>query len=72
MADTEAIFVGGPKDGTVFDSDGSGLVEVPIDDLVHRYIRTTATRDQAGRTYPVYNYDGEIRTAEARRDAQAP
>jgi hypothetical protein len=31
---------------------------------------TTATREQDGQTYRVFNYDGEIRTAEARRDAQ--
>jgi hypothetical protein len=70
MADTEAIFIGGPNDGTVFETDGSGLVEVPIDDLVHRYIRTGATREQDGRTYRVYNYDGEVRTARARRESE--
>jgi hypothetical protein len=70
MADTAAIFIGGPKDSTVFESDDSGLIEVPIDDLVHRYIRTGATRERDGRTYRVYNYDGEIRTAQARREAE--
>ena len=61
MADTDAIFVGGPRDGTVFDAPDSPLVEVPIDNLVHRYIRTTATREQDGQTYRVFNYDGEVR-----------
>ena len=63
MADTEAIFVGGPRDGAIFDAPDSALVEVPIDDLVHRYIRTTATRERDGRTYRVFNYDGEIRSS---------
>jgi hypothetical protein len=70
MADTDAIFIGGPNDGTVFEAPDSALVEVPMDDLVHRYIRTTATREQDGRTYLVYNYDGEIRTGGARREAE--
>ncbi len=70
MADTDAIFIGGPNDGTVFDAPDSALVEVTIDDLVHRYIRTNASREQDGRTYRVFNYDGEIRTSEARREAE--
>jgi hypothetical protein len=72
MADTDAIFVGGPKDGTLFDAQDQGLVEVPIDDLVHRYVPTTKTRERDGQTYRVYNYDGEIRSSEARRDAGTP
>ncbi len=70
MADTAAIFVGGPNDDTTFEAPDSALVEVPLDDLVHRYIRTTATRERDGRTYLVYNYDGEIRTAAARQEAE--
>jgi hypothetical protein len=70
MADTNAIFVGGPNDGTVFGAPDSALVEVPIEDLVHRYIRTTRTREQDGQTYRVYNYDGEIRGGGARREAE--
>ncbi len=66
MADT-AIYIGGPHDGTVFDPPDSALVEVPIDDLVHRYVRTTATREIDGQTYQVFNYDGEIRSPEARK-----
>lgn len=29
MADSDSIFVGGPRDGTVFAAPDSGLVEVP-------------------------------------------
>jgi hypothetical protein len=63
MTDTEpdAMFVGGPRDGELFDAQQAGLVEVLIDGMLHRYIPTTATREQGGTTFTVYNYDGEIR-----------
>ena len=72
MTDSDAIFVGGPRDGTVFAAPDSGLVEVPVDGLTHRYILTDATRDRDGKTYRVYTYDGEIRNAQAQPDVQAP
>jgi hypothetical protein len=72
MTDSDAIFIGGPRDGTVFAAPDSGLVEVPIGGLTHRYTLTTATRDRDGKTYRVYNYDGEIRNAQAQPDIQAP
>lgn len=56
----DAIFVGGPREGTRFDSDQVAVVELEIDGLVHRYIRTTQERDVDGGSYAVYNYDGEI------------
>lgn len=67
MSDTDAIFVGGPQDGTIFDAQDRALVEVPAEGLVHRYVTTTATREREGSTYRVYNYDGEVRSTEARR-----
>jgi hypothetical protein len=56
----DAIFVGGPRDGSLLDSHGSPLVEVNIDGLVHRYVLTTKTRERDGGSYTVYTYDGEI------------
>jgi hypothetical protein len=56
----DAIMVGGPREGTRFASEEAGLVELEIDGLIHRYIRTTATRDGDGESYLVYNYDGVI------------
>jgi hypothetical protein len=70
MTDTDAVFIGGPRNGTAFRADDSALIEVPVDDLVHRYIRTGTTREQNGRTYRVYNYDGEVRAAQAGRVAE--
>lgn len=72
MADSDAIFVGGPRDGTVFAAPDSGLVEVPIEGLTHRYILTSATRERDWKTYRVFNYDGQIRNAQAQPDVQAP
>lgn len=72
MADSNAIFVGGPSDGTVFAAPESGLIEVPIEGLTHRYILTDATRERDGKTYRVFNYDGQIRNAQAQPDVQAP
>jgi hypothetical protein len=72
MANSDVIFVGGPRDGTVSATPDSGLVEIPIEGLTHRYILTSATREHDGKTYRVFNYDGEIRNAEAAPDVQAP
>ncbi|MEE6258706.1 hypothetical protein [Plantactinospora sonchi] len=55
------ILLGGPRDGTLAPANDTALIEVELDGLVHRYVQTTATRDRDGATYPVYNYDGEVR-----------
>jgi hypothetical protein len=70
--DTEqdAIFVGGPRDGTVFHSNQVPLVELEINGMIHRYIRTTRHRDRDGRSYLVYNYDGEVDPTGARSGAE--
>ena len=57
----DAIMVGGPRDGERFTAPDTALVQLRIDGLSHRYIRTTATREIDGRRLLVYNYDGEIR-----------
>ncbi|MFC6021346.1 hypothetical protein ACFP2T_34875 [Plantactinospora solaniradicis] len=56
----DAILVGGPQDETLVASGDAGLLEAELDGLIHRYIRTTATRDREGKTFTVYNYDGEV------------
>ena len=61
----DAVFVGGPNDRTVFTSDEVAVVEVPQDDLIHRYVRTTARRDGDGVERVVYNYDGVVDPAGA-------
>jgi hypothetical protein len=57
----DAILIGGPRDGTPFRAEGSGLVTLEVEGLVHRYIRTTERRQRGGQDLLVYNYDGEVR-----------
>ncbi|HLL68086.1 MAG TPA: hypothetical protein VK453_20570 [Micromonosporaceae bacterium] len=56
----DAILVGGPRDGEPYAAEEAAVVELEIEGLVHRYIRTTKTREHGGHSYPVFNYDGEI------------
>ena len=53
---TKAHLVGGPRDGNTLDA-GDALVEVEIDGMMHRYIRTTKQSDEGA---TVYNYDGMV------------
>ena len=53
---TKAYLVGGPRDGSSQDADGKALVEIEIDGMIHRYIRTTKAHDDG----VVYNYDGMV------------
>ncbi|WP_433387051.1 hypothetical protein [Micromonospora sp. KLBMP9576] len=53
---TKAHLVGGPRDGSTLDT-GDALVEVEIDGMMHRYIRTTQRHGEGGITY---NYDGMV------------
>jgi hypothetical protein len=71
MSDSnDAIFIGGPRDQTPFSAGDSALVEVELEGLVHRYIRTTAHREVEGREVLVYNYDGEIDPTGAQSGAE--
>jgi hypothetical protein len=54
---TKAYLVGGPRDGSSQDVDGSALLEIEIDGMIHRYIRTTKRH---GEDSTVYNYDGMV------------
>jgi hypothetical protein len=56
----DAILIGGPRDGTVFHARDIALVELELDGMLHRYIRTTQERDHDGGSLLVYNYDGEV------------
>ncbi|SCL21914.1 hypothetical protein [Micromonospora inyonensis] len=54
---TDAWLVGGPRDGSTHDAGGSALLELEIDGLIHRYVRTTKQHDD---DTTVYNYDGAV------------
>ncbi|MET8371562.1 hypothetical protein ACPXB1_21085 [Micromonospora sp. DT68] len=52
-----AHLIGGPRDGSTHDTGGDALVEIEIDGMMQRYIRTTKQHDDGG---PLYNYDGMV------------
>ncbi|GAA1751684.1 hypothetical protein [Luedemannella helvata] len=56
MTDNDAVLVGGPGDGTTFEAEGAGLVELEYEEMVHRYIPTTQAREGMA----VYTYDGVV------------
>lgn len=56
----DAILAGGPRDGVLTAANGTDVMELEIDGLLHRYVVTTKQREQDGRSYTLYNYDGEI------------
>lgn len=72
MDGTDAILVGGPRDETEFNADDAALVELEIDGLIHRYIRTTADRQREGRRLLVYNYDGVVDPTGATPGVETP
>jgi len=55
-----AILFGGPRDGEQFPVGDAAVADLKIDGFIHRYIRTTQTREVDDRTLTVYNYDGEL------------
>ncbi|MEV4811638.1 hypothetical protein [Micromonospora avicenniae] len=57
MNDNTAHLVGGPRDGSSHETRGDALVELEIDGMIHRYIRTTREHDDGG---VVYAYDGMV------------
>jgi hypothetical protein len=59
--DSDAILIGGPRDGVLFRSESAAVVTLEIDGLIHRYLRTTAQREVGDSALPVYNYDGVVR-----------
>jgi hypothetical protein len=52
----DAILIGGPHDGTLFDPEAAPLVEFDVEGLRHRYIVTGQRHGQL----TVYNYDGVV------------
>jgi hypothetical protein len=57
---TDGLLRGGPCDGRNVDSDGRNLIEVEIDQVIHRYIRTTQQHGEADVTLTVFTYDGAV------------
>ncbi|NYF54740.1 hypothetical protein [Micromonospora purpureochromogenes] len=53
---TNAYLVGGPRDGSTQQAE-SALLEIDLDGMIHRYVRTTKQHGEDG---TVYNYDGMV------------
>lgn len=63
---SDVILIGGPRDGDRYDSPDTAAIQLEIDGLFHRYLRTEATREAGGETLRVYNYDGVVRPEAAK------
>jgi hypothetical protein len=71
-ANKDVLLVGGPRDGATVDAAGAAVVELQIEGFIHRYVVTTKHRENGGRSYKVYNYDGEIDPTGAQPGAETP
>jgi hypothetical protein len=54
----DAILVGGPRDGTLFTAEDTAIVELEIDGLIQRYLRTTRHQNRHGEDLRIFVYDG--------------
>jgi len=60
-----AVLTGGPGDGKTLDSGLAVMIEIEIDRVAHRYIRTTQQQADGGRELNVFAYDGAVDPAHA-------
>jgi hypothetical protein len=54
----DALLIGGPRDGTLFTAEDASSVELEIDGLVQRYLRTDREQSHDGTRMVVFAYDG--------------
>lgn len=54
----DAILLGGPRDGILFTAADAAVVQLEIDGLIQRYLRTSREQDHHGRALVVFVYDG--------------
>jgi hypothetical protein len=59
VTDHDALLQGGPLDGTSMPAGDTGLLELEVDGLIHRYTRTTQRGGPDGAMI-VYAYDGAV------------
>ncbi|MFI6763141.1 hypothetical protein ACIBF5_28825 [Micromonospora sp. NPDC050417] len=67
----DALLVGGPRDGTLFAAEDASSVELEIDGLVQRYLRTDQEQQQQGATVVVFAYDGVSDAAGTQAEVEA-
>jgi hypothetical protein len=54
----DAMLLGGPRDGTLFTAEDTAIVELEIDGLIQRYLRTSRQEDHRGQPVVIFVYDG--------------
>jgi hypothetical protein len=54
----DAMLLGGPRDGTLFTAEDAAIVQLEIDGLIQRYLRTSRREDHRGQPLVVFVYDG--------------
>ena len=54
----DAVLLGGPRNGTLFTAEDAAVVELEIDGLIQRYLRTSRYQDHDGQSVVIFVYDG--------------
>ncbi|GAB2954395.1 hypothetical protein GCM10027280_48490 [Micromonospora polyrhachis] len=54
----DALLLGGPRDGTLFTAEDAAIVQLEIDGLIQRYLRTSRHEQHDGQPLVVFVYDG--------------
>lgn len=67
----DALLVGGPRDGTLFTAEDASSVELEIDGLVQRYLRTDREQESQGGRMVVFAYDGVADAAGTQAEVEA-
>jgi hypothetical protein len=52
------MLLGGPRDGTLFTAEDAAIVQLEIDGLIQRYLRTARQEDHNGTPLVIFAYDG--------------
>jgi hypothetical protein len=54
----DAVLLGGPRDGVLFTAEDAAIVQLEVDGLIQRYLRTKRREDHNGMPLVVFVYDG--------------
>ncbi|GAB3146028.1 hypothetical protein GCM10027290_26970 [Micromonospora sonneratiae] len=52
------MLLGGPRDGDLFTAEDAAIIQLEIDGLIQRYLRTTRHEDHDGQSMVIFVYDG--------------
>ncbi|MEV4754923.1 hypothetical protein AB0J86_07400 [Micromonospora sp. NPDC049559] len=54
----DALLLGGPRDGLLFTAEDAAIVQLEVDGLMQRYLRTSNREERNGIPLVVFVYDG--------------